>query len=523
MLAFVCAFLVAAAPAPDPRAEARLLVEQGGRLETSGKDEVALELYRAALLLAPNDPEPHRRVAELHRKRDRCVEAIPEYRAYVGLVPAKAQRGPAWEAAVVGLATCVRAEQATLTVRVDQAASCTIDGGAPQATSPQKAATFTLTPGEHELACRAGETARSTKLTVAAREVRSLEVSLATSAALRVRSAVSTLCALDGGESIAVSALPIERALTLGPHRLSCACPGAPIWEDAFTLAAGDTRDVLVPCAAQLVDETDDRRADVSLLPVVGPDDAPLPPPPPETEPQADAAPLPPPVDEAPPVPADPSKPAELEIQSDGLGWACMVGDELASTNIAGEAWFELAPGTHEVECTRAGAEPVRERLDFVAGQRRLLALKYQPRAAAPVAPPAPTRPAGKLFGGPIEWGLAGGIAPALGSFGIGISGRYDRFGLLVGTGLYPLAVSASWFTSPGRTGVYFNAGWIRVGEGVIGGGSSVEGFGFFGGGGVEVRLETPFAVRMGAGLGINSAGTATGPLTFDLAVVWLP
>jgi hypothetical protein len=122
-----------------------------------------------------------------------------------------------------------------------------------------------------------------------------------------------------------------------------------------------------------------------------------------------------------------------------------------------------------------------------------------------------------------VEFQVAGGFGASLGTFGVGLGARYKNFGAMLGTGLYPFAGSLSYFFRPGATGAYLSAGYIRVGEGLLVGGSTVEGHGAWATGGIDVRPDDHLSFRFGAGLGTNTTGTQQGPLVFDFSVAFVP
>ena len=76
----VSAFLVAAAPAAVPAAEARRLVAAGLAQEKAGDLAAAAESYRAALRAAPRFAEAHDRLGFVLGQQGRTEEAIAEFR-----------------------------------------------------------------------------------------------------------------------------------------------------------------------------------------------------------------------------------------------------------------------------------------------------------------------------------------------------------------------------------------------------------------------------------------------------------
>jgi hypothetical protein len=474
------------ARAADTGGDAAVLLKQGQRLEKEGKADLALELYKAALLVAPKNADAHRLTANALKYRARCEEAVPEFRAYLDLAPAKAKGGGDYATAVVGLATCLRDTQARLELRPSTDARCSVDGGPAKDTTAATPAVFEVSPGEHAVGCtKDGRFPANQTVTVAAKETRRVELELA----------------------------PM-------PEK---AAPPPPV---------DPAPPAVVPAPAPA------KAPDFILPPLEDPPapDAPLPPTPdPVTPPREPAppvaleTPVKPPVEPvALPAPPPPTV-AELEIELEGRGWSCRAdGGPFLTPSLSGNIVTEVNPGWHVVTCERPGAEPLQERFAVGPGDRKTIVAQYHPKtaAAAPAADVERREPAWQPVAHAIELQFAGGFSPGLGTFGVGLGGRYDQWGVLVGTGIYPFALSVTRFSNPGRSGFYLSAGYVRISDGLLRQAFAnldlPTGHGVWAGAGLDVRPDQHLSFRLGAGLGYNSTGLASGPLTLDFSVAYL-
>jgi hypothetical protein len=458
----LAALALAAAPAlAAPADEAALLVREGRKLDKAGKPDAALAMYKSALLLAPNEPGPHLALGLALAKRKQCDDALPEFKTYLSLAGPKEQALPEHAEAAAKMALCLAESIATLEVKPSQIARCAVDAGPSRDAAPELPAKFELSPGIHEVAClRDGLPPATSTVMLAAREKRSIDLNLA----------------------------------------------------------------------------------------------PPPPPPPPPPEPKLpDVPPLP--DAEAPPAEPKPPEPppmGTIEVQATGTGWACKVdGGEEQRPNAENKLTVPAAPGEHVVACEAPESERLEARVRVAAGETRVVRVRPFPKAPppvptvittpvptpAPTAPPPATPPApsnekltpltkssrSPVHADDVEFQVAGGFGASLGTFGVGLGARYKHFGAMLGTGLYPFAGSLSYFFRPGATGAYLSAGYIRVGEGLLVGGSTIEGHGAWVTGGVDVRPDDHLSFRFGAGVGTNTTGTQQGPLVFDFSVAFVP
>jgi hypothetical protein len=495
-VALVLGSLVAA-PARARSPETQVLVDQGRRFETEGRAELAAELFRAALVVDPDDFEARRLLAENLKARGLCAEAVPEYRAYVRLAPAGSREGDAWDQAVVNLAQCLRGEQGRLELASARDARCTVDGGLAREVPAGGVVAVEVPAGERKLSCEAGEAKHEQAIRAVAGQAVRVDLFAAAPAAaanatgtLRLLARSATSCVVSGQPSIRVGPEPLELEALPGGHRVECTAAGfAPFVRDV-ALAPGAVAEVRItfePTAGAMAEEFG-----------------------------------------LPPVDPPSSKPAPLrgrtglvEVRVVERDWRCRVGDRaLEAPNAAGELLWVLPAGEHRVSCERPGAAPFETVVALAAGERREVAVRAPSRAPREGATPAPA-PTHSLGG--LEWALLGGFGPAHGTFGVSVQARWESLALGLGTGFYPLALSGTWYANPGETGLYVNAGWLAIGEGLAGGGSFDEGYGLFAGGGLEIRPSRSLAIRVGVGLGYNSTGFASGPLTFDLAAAFIP
>ena len=439
-----CALASPPARAAAPADDAAVLLEQGRQHEKAGQVDVALDLYRAAALVAPKEAEAHRLVASALISLDRCVEAIPELHAYLELAPASAQSQPAYAQAVVDLAKCLKKVQATLEVHPSDEARCAVDGGPAKVASEGLPATFQVMPGPHEVSCtRDGHAPATTKVIVAAQE---------------------TMQVIVGLEPVPMRAPPFPRG-----------------------------EQAVMPTADGFV-----------LPPTPGP-------PPAKTT-------------------------GDIEIQAQGAPWSCRVdGGAPVTFDAADKAHAAVLPGDHVVDCDHPGSQHLQAHLATTAGGQRVVRVRPYPlaptmpptEAPQPSAPrsslPAPTPEGGDPHAHSLEWRIAGGIGPELGTFGAGVGARYGAFELMLGSGFYPFAVTGTYYLHPGRTSIYFSAGYLRVGQGVIGAGSEIAGFGLWASGGIDVRSGANLAFRIGIGPAYNSTGLAEAPLVYDVSLAYLP
>lgn len=277
-----------------------------------------------------------------------------------------------------------------------------------------------------------------------------------------------------------------------GDHPVACTSAAGELRTDAARAAEGETRRVAIAFRARRPDDT---QTAIALPPA------------------REAA------RSAPPAPvAGAPKPTVLVVAVEGPGWACGLDDAPPAALAGGEWAFETTPGQHSVRCERAGLEPFEDVVTLTASRRHLLRIPAIARAAPPPAPSAETYPSDGL-----RLVAHGGISPALGTVGLGVGVRVGGLEVTTGTGLYPFALAVTYLTDPGATGLYLTGGYVRVGEGMLFGGSAIRGHGTFLGLGFELRPEDSLAWRIGLGVGANSAGTQSGPLTLDLSVVFLP
>lgn len=293
-------------------------------------------------------------------------------------------------------------------------------------------------------------------------------------------------CAVDDGPPQALAAgLRVELRVAPGEHRLRCVAADVPPVELALPVKAGEI--VVVT---------------VTLTP------PPPPPPPPEELPE------PPPPEEPPPPPP------RVRVQTDGPGWICRLDEGAPQASDAnGIVEFTPAPGEHLLGCRRHLFVPYQERFTVAAGEEHTIAVPSAPEEP-PVAAPRPVvvlpRPA-------FEWMIGGGWGPGYGGFGIAAGARVGPIGVLLGSGLLPLAVTGSWSFTPGETGPFVSAGYQRIGRGLFVGGSTVTTHAAFGSLGFDVRVIPHLSLRIGMGASYGLEAGATGPLAVELAAFYVP
>lgn len=245
-------------------------------------------------------------------------------------------------------------------------------------------------------------------------------------------------------------------------------------------------------------------------------------------------------------------------------------------------ASFDLMPGMHELTCEQEGFEPYRSTVVLSSQEKRSLAVTLTPEETvaveppvmdekAPVSPvveePSPSTPAVEeppslpsteplVETSPVaaapgtatieakiepesvavelsppepvsvekkrapEWQLAGGAGPGLGTYGVSVGARVGPLGLFAGSGLRPIALSTTWFFSPGETGFYAALGyrWIHaVSRG------EANGHALFGTAGIDAPVSERFSFRFGAGLGLSSREKEAELLVFDFQLVVRP
>lgn len=497
--ALLALVLSASARAADAPGDAAVLVKQGQRLDKEGKPEMALELYKAALLMAPRDAAAHLGLAGTLSRLKRCGEAVPEYRTYLEVAPAKAKAGSEYASAVVGLAMCLRETQSHLEVRPSIDARCSVDGGTVKEAGPTSPAGFDVIPGTHEVSCvKDGRYPATESVVVTATEKRAVEL---------------TLAPIATGHELASPPPPAKPDATPPPDATPAATAGP-----EFVMPPIDAEDGTTP----------------SPTPVApAPTPAPAPPEATSAAPAVATSPAAP-AEAAPAAAAPPAAPAsttgEIKIEAEGRGWTCQVdGGPFLAPDIAGEIYADVAPGEHVIGCDRDGSAHVEAHVGLGGGDKRIVRVKPYPKAGSPSgAPPVsgPTGPAAPMAAvhrDDLEWQLAGGFGPGLGTFGLGLGLRSGPLGVMLGSGLYPFLLSGTYSFKPGETGFYLGGGYVRVGEGLLGGGSTVKGHGLWAGGGIDVRPDPNLSFRIGAGLGYNSTGLSTGPLVFDFNVAYVP
>lgn len=307
--------------------------------------------------------------------------------------------------------------------------------------------------------------------------------------ALAVTVDVAAECRVDGQPPVALGAGERREFLvTPGEHQLRCAAPEALPVELGLPVPPGEILELGVALA--------------------------------RPPPLFDAPPPPPPPDEAPPAPP---VAARLRVQAARPGWSCRVdGGPWREVDAEGRLEFEPAPGPHALRCRHASAAPFERWLSVAAGEERSVELPAV--APAPAAPPPPTvvaPPAPAPRG--AEWMLGGGFGPSYGDFGVAMGGRLGPVGLLVGSGLQPLALTATFAFSPGETGFFVSAGYRRIGQGLFVGGSPVASHGVFGAVGYDVRVVPHLGLRFSLGAATIPEGAGPGPLALELAAFYVP
>lgn len=487
------------ARAAAPEQEAAVLVEQADRLVESGRPEVALGLYRAAMLLAPDAAAPHLGAARVLRAQGRCADAVPEYRAWMSLVSQPPPSPDLYTEAVVELGECLRTTAAVLEIQTQRPMGCSVDGGTPRQATPDASLTLELSPGPHTIACGEDLIAPLT-LTSGARQVLRIDASGRLVSVVRLRSDPPAQCSLDGGGQFEVPVEGSQWLMPPGEHRLDCTYPGHAPTSQVLTVAVAVDHDLAL-----------------TPVPTVQPGAAPWPPVP-EPQEELPPPPLPPPEPEPTP-PAPTSNRAEVEIRTEGTGWTCRIGELIRTPNVAGEIFLELEAGDYTLDCEQPRALPVSQPFTLAAGERVVIDVVWTPKPA----PPPPSQPEPQRTPGAVEWMVGAGIGPSLGTVGLSAGARIEAWSLQLGTGVNPLALSVSYHLQPGSTGMYVTGGWSVVGEGFLRAGDVPSGHQFHSGAGVEIRFVDRFLVRLGAGLALATNGFGSGPLTFDLSGYWLP
>lgn len=290
----------------------------------------------------------------------------------------------------------------------------------------------------------------------------------------------------------------------------------------------------VAPTQAPLVPTADVEKEDMPLpnfpdeLPDEFPDELPPLPPPAadseeeaeseaeaESEPETQAEPEP----ELKPTSLEPRIPkTELEIVIAQPGWTCRLGDYVCRPDADGNILVELGPGDYTLDCNHPTSAPLSQPLSIPEGQRVRVSIgaSSNPRGATTASQESQAPSVEPMFGL--------GMGPAFGRLGVAGGVRFDHFSVLAGTGVEPLAISGSWHLNSGETGFYLTGGWMLLGNSLLRTASVAPmGQGVFGGGGVEVRFQDTFLVRLGVGLQYDTTETTPGPLTFDLSAFWLP
>lgn len=492
--------LTAVAAPSSPEQEAAVLVEQADRLAASDRPEVALGLYRAAALLAPDAPAPHLGVARVLRAQGRCDEAVIEYRLWMSLVPQPPPSPDLYTEAVVELGECLRQTAAVLEIETQRPIGCSIDGGTPRQAAPGTPLIQELSAGPHTVSCGDDIIAPLT-LAAGARKVLRIDPDGRLVSLVRLRSDPAARCSLDGGGLFEVTREGSQWLVAPGEHRLDCTAEGhAPVSQLLTVEVAGEHDVALTP------------------VPTVEPGLEPWPPVP-ETQAELPAPPLPELEPEPEPAVVSNATRGEVEIRTEGPGWTCRIGELVRTPTVAGEIFIELDPGDYTLDCEQARALPVSQPFSLAAGERVVIDVVWTPR---PAPPPPPQEERRTMRPGELEWMIGAGLGPSLGTVGLSVGARLDTWSLQLGTGVDPVALSVGYHFQPGGNGLYVIGGWTRVGRGVLRGGDVPSGHGFHSGAGMELRLNR-FLVRLGAGLAVSTNGFGSGPLTFDLSGYWLP
>lgn len=214
------------------------------------------------------------------------------------------------------------------------------------------------------------------------------------------------------------------------------------------------------------------------------------------------------------------TSPTELEVVIGQPGWTCRLGDYVCEPDENGEILVELSPGEYTLACDHTSARPISQPVTILEGQRVRVTIGAPTEKKSVAGAPRPKQEAKEDSIEPM-FGL--GLGPSFGVVGLAGGVRFGSWSVLAGTGIDPLALSATWHVTPGATGLYLTGGWIVLGNGILREGHGPTGHGIFGGGGVEVRFQDTFLVRLGAGLQFDNVESGNGPLTFDLSVFWMP
>lgn len=372
------------------------LVEQARALAKEQPD-VALGMYRAAIHLSPNDPEPHLLAAQLLLERRGCEEAVPEFRLWLSLVEQPPPDIEQYTQVVMQLGECLKPESAA--------------NPAPATMAKTRAvAKADIEPPPET-------------------------------------------------EDIPLLDLPEELP-----------APPPPPEPDEMPLEE-TTRDA-----------TNEAEA---------------------TEPNVGAT------------------PTQLELVIGQPHWTCRLGDYVCEPNAEGEILIDLAPGDYTLDCTHPTARPLSQPVTILEGQRVRVSIGVSGKKKETSSADDLQEPEQRASS--VEPMFGAGVGPSLAEVGVAGGVRFGSFSVLAATGLDPLALSATWHVSPGKTGLYVTGGWMLRGNGILRDGVVPTGQAIFGGGGVEVRFQNAFLLRLGAGLRFDTFEGGNGPLTFDLSAFWLP
>ncbi len=534
LVALSVVLLAASSRAPaatTTESDAAVLIAQGEQQQKAGQLATALELYRAALLLAPNSAKAHRLAASALIGLRRCPEAIAELHAYLGLASAAEKRAPEYAQAVLGLARCLEEAHATITLVPSAPARCTVDESPAVSASPAAPASFSVVPGTHAASCETvGGLPVSESVTVAARETRRIDLALGAKVAFASRPPATTTGAATvatiGATSlppppVPAPAIPAPPAVAPTPSLPAPAVVASP---PSIPAPVVPPPAVAVPPAAAAGASTAATGAD-SLRSTASPAGGSN-----TTNPPAAAA------------------TGEIHLQARGAGWTCRVDTGApVAFDAADRAVARVEPGKHVVDCDRPGSRHMQARLSVSAGEERVVDIKPFPatqpaalRAARPepvgVSAPAsavtgsapgikravaPGEPAPRARRWELRFAL--GFGPSLGVFGVGAGGRYGPFELMLGTGLNPFAASGTYYFRPGGSGFYLSAGYVRVGTGLLARARETGGNGFWASGGYDLRAEPHLAFRIGIGGGYNTTGLGTGPFVLDFSAAYVP
>jgi hypothetical protein len=322
----------------------------------------------------------------------------------------------------------------------------------------------------------------------------------AASARIEVNIDTAARCSLDGGNVVEVVAgTPKWFETTPGPHTLTCATDDkrkktnlalSPAEVRAITIAFLDPPPLLIE--------------EPPLLPV------------------------------DPPANENAQKPVTLRVSAEGTSrWTCRIEDTPPLTpDSSGVLVAQLPPGKHEVLCERPGFLPFKTVVEGRSGETLSVQATFQARAAPPLAPAVEEKPAPPPPPRAYDLAFSAGFGPSNGLFGVGIGGRVGRWGLSMGSGAYPFGASLLHYFGAGKTGFYLSAGYLRIGRGLVAGGSNASGHELFATAGIDVRLQSKLGVRIGLGGGYKFGwdkadgvsgqhGDGRGPVVFDFALTY--